>query len=105
MIACASGNRSSRHGYLVGNAICNMSSRHGNPMDSAITLGAVEPNKVYVVKNLCPISIVQLDEVSEISWRKKAGFYLLNSSLGSLSGGHNMLDLITLVDNNVTMDT
>ena len=105
MMACASGNRSSRHGYLVGNAICNMSSRHGNPMDSAITLGAVEPKKVYVVKNLCPISIVQLAEVPEIAWRKKSCFNFLTDLVCSLSGGHGMSNLIMFVDNEVPMDT
>ena len=105
MVSHTRSNKSSGHSDPMDNASGRRISHHGNPTDSAITSGAGKPKTVYVGKNQYPISIVQLDEVSDIAWRKKAGLDLLTSLLGSLSGGHNMLDLITLVDNNVTMDT
>ena len=60
---------------------------------------------MYVGTNYYSIYIVQLYEASEITRRKKAGFYLLTSSVSSLSVSNNMLDMITLVANEVPMDT
>ena len=78
-----------------------MSIRHGKPTDSARTAGAEKPKTAYVGKNRYSISIVQLAKVSEIVCRKKAGSDFLTSSVSSISGGHNVSDLITLVDKEV----
>ena len=98
MISQTSGHRSSRHSYLADNLICNRNSRRVNPNDSASIYGAGKPKTVYVGKNQCPVYIVQLAEVSDITWRKKAGFDLISSLLGSLSGGQSVSDLIKIVD-------
>ena len=88
---------------MVAREIINRSSRHGEPTDNERS-GAGTPKTVYVGKNQYTISIVQLYEVSEIAWGKKAGFNLLTSLISSLSGGHNISDFITLVENEVTID-
>ena len=50
-------------------------------------------------------TIVQLAQFFEIVWKNKSGFDLLTSSLVSLSGGHSVSYLITLVSNEVPVDT
>ena len=60
-------NRISWHVYLADKVIFS----HNDPENSAITSGKLK--MFYVVKNGYPISIIQLDEVSDISWNKKAG--------------------------------
>ena len=99
MIAWVSNIRSSHHVYLTNNVI----SSHGNPANSVSASRKLK--KVYVGKNRYPISIIQLSEVSEISWNKKAGLGLLTTLVGPLSSGHSVSDLITLVDNEFLMDT
>ena len=98
MISQTSGQRSSRHSYLADNFICNRNSRRVNPNNSASIYGAGKTKTVYVGKNQCPVSIVQLAKVSDITWREKAGFDLISSLLGSLSGGQSVSDLIKIVD-------
>ena len=73
------------------------------PSNSVSAAGKLKT--VYVGKNQYPISIIQLAEFLEIAWKKKAGFGLKNSSVGSLSGGHSVSDLITFVDDEVPMYT
>ena len=90
---------------IVSHSSVSSGGRHSNRVDSAITADAGKPKTVYASKNQFPIYIVQLAEVLEIAWRKKAGFDMLASSVGYLSSGHSMSDLITLVDNKVPMDT
>ena len=77
--------------------------RYVNLANSASTAGKLKT--IHVDKNQYPISVIQISEISEISWKKKAGFDLLSSSVASLSGGHSMYNLIMLVDNEVPMDT
>ena len=72
-------------------------------MNISITSGKLKT--VYVGKNRYPISIMQLAEVLEIVWKRKACFDLIAPSVGSLIGGHSMSYLITLVDNYVPIDT
>ena len=105
VIACVSGNRSICHGYPTNNASGNRRSHHNNPTDGASTDSTGKPKTLYVSNNQYPISIVRLDEVSEILLRNKSGCALLTSLLGSLSGGHNLSNLITFVDNKVPMGT
>ena len=105
VIAHEIGKRNSRHGYSVDNKSGDTRSRHNKPTYGIITGSAVKLKTVYVGKNQYPISIVQLDEVSDIAWRKKSGFKFLTYPVGSLSGSHNVSDLITLVDNKLPMDT
>ena len=76
---------------------------HGDLVNSASNAGKLKT--VYVGKNQYPISIIQLSEISEIAWKKKAGFGLLNSSVASLSGGHSVSYFTTVVENEVPMDT
>ena len=95
MIAFTSGNRSSCHSYLENSVSCNRDRSHGDPANNASVGG--KPKSVDIGNNRYPISIIWLDEVLDISWRKK--------SVGSLSGGHSVSYLITLVDNKVPMDT
>ena len=73
------------------------------PSNSVSAAGKLKT--IYVGKNQYPISIIQLAEFLEIAWKKKAGFGLKNSSVGSLSGGHSASDLITPVENEVPVDT
>ena len=79
MLAHVSGNRRIHHGDTANNAIN----------------GVVKPKTVYVRKYQYPISIFQLDEVSKIVWRKTS----------YLSGGHNVLYLIMLMENKLPNDT
>ena len=99
MISCAISNRRSYHGYLTNNE----SSSHGDPVNSAIATR--KPKTVYIGKNRYPIYIIQLAEVLEIAWRKKSGFVLITYSVDPLRGGHSVSDLITIMDNEVPMDT
>ena len=99
MIACASGNRSIHHSYFT----INVSSSHGDPTNSASAV--IKLKTVYVGKTQYPISVIQLAEVLEISWKKKSGFDLLATSVGYLSGVHSVSYLIMLVDNKVPMYT
>ena len=99
IIARTIGNSSRRHDYLADNAI----SSHDNLLNSASTIGKLEI--VYVKKKQYPISIIQLAEVLDISWKKKAVFDLLPYSVGPLSGAHSVLYFIMLMDNEVPMET
>ena len=99
MIARTSGNKRNFHGYFANNE--NFS--HCDLRNSASTDGKTEA--VYVGKNQYHISIMKLGEVLEISWRKKVGLYMISSSMRSLSGILSVSDFITLMDNQVTMET
>ena len=50
------------------------------------------------------ISIIQLDTILDIVWKNKAGFDMLNYSVRSLRGGYSVSNLITLVENELSMD-
>ena len=76
-IAHASSNRGRRHGYLANNAKYNRRISHCDPEYSVSTAGTGKPKTIYIKKNQYPISIVQLAEVLEITWRNKAGFDIL----------------------------
>ena len=67
MIYRKSSNRSSRHGYLVDNKSGNMSRRQYEPTYIANNSGAGKLKTIYFGKNQYPISIVQLNEVSDIA--------------------------------------
>ena len=81
----------------------NRNNLQGDSTDNAIN-GAVKTKRVYVEKDQYLISMVQLGEISEISWKNKPGLHLLNYLVSSLSGYHNVLGLITIVENEVPMD-
>ena len=98
MVACVSGNRSSRNVEPADNASGKRISHYSNPADNEST-GAYKPNTVYVGKNQYPISIIQFPEVSDIAWRKKSDLVFLTYLVSYLSCGHNVSDLITLVVN------
>ena len=76
---------------------------HNDLTNSAITSGKL--NTFNVGKNQYHISAIQLSEISEITCKKKSGSDLLTSSVAYLSGGHIVSYLITLVENEVPMDT
>ena len=79
--------------------------RHGDPADTTSTAGVGKPKTVSFRNNRYPISIVYLEKVLDIAWRKKAVFNLIASSVGPLSGSHSLTHLIMLVDNRVPMNT
>ena len=104
MLARSSSNAIIYHRDPADNASSNRSIHHGKLADNSIA-GAGKLNTVYVGNNQYHISIVQLEKVSEIAWRKKARFDFLIFLVSYLSGGHNMSYIITRVANEVPMDT
>ena len=66
-------NSSSHYDKPTDNASGNRSICNGNPLDNT-SADARKTTTVYMENNKNPISIVQSDEVSEIAWKKKAGF-------------------------------
>ena len=90
-------NPNTRVSGMITLLIISSNRNYGNIANSASTAGKFKA--VYVGENQYPISIIQLSETSEIAWKKRSGFGLLTSSVGSLSGGHIVSDLIMLVYN------
>ena len=104
-IAHVGGNRIISHGYLTNNVSYNRSSSYGDPVESASTASAGKTKTVHTRNTQYPISIIQLDEISNSVCRKKAGFDLPTSSVASLSSGYSVPYLITLVDNEAPINT
>ena len=60
---------------------------------------------VYIGKNMQPIVLSQLKSVNSHSWQKAACFNSLFNSVSSLIGAHSVVDIISLVANELPLDS
>ena len=76
-----------------------------NPNTIAIAASHSRMRVIHIGKNSQPVSLPVMASLNSAAWEKSASYQTLRNSVYSLLEAHTVADVVTLVSNELPMDT